>query len=102
MSNLDRLLRAASAAKSDSTPEEAPFGFETRVVANWHAQRSGNGNGSREFARFFKRVAAVAIVITACASAGAFWQLQQNDEIDEATGGAYAMTDSAIEANTLQ
>ena len=39
---------------------------------------------------------------TTCASAGAFWQLRQNDDLDEATGGAYAMADSAIEANTLQ
>jgi hypothetical protein len=102
MSNLDRLLHAAASAPNESLPEEVPFGFDTRVVANWRAQGSRNGNGSREFARFFKRIAAVAVVIAACASAGAFWQLRQNDDLDEATGGAYAMADTMIEANTLQ
>ncbi len=102
MSNLDRLFRAAASAPNELLPEEAPFGFDTRVVANWRAQPSQNGNGSREFARFFQRIAVTAVAVTVCASAGAFWQLQQNDELDEASGGAYAMADTAIEANTLQ
>ncbi len=102
MSNIDRLFRAASAAPNESLPEEMPFGFDTRVLANWRASRSSNGNGSLEFARYFKRIAMAAVVVAACAGTGAFWQLQQNDDLDEATGGAYAMADSAIEANTLQ
>ena len=102
MSKLERLFRAAAAAPNESLPEDAPFGFDTRIVANWRASRSSNGNGSLEFARYFKRIAMAAVVVAACASAGAFWQLQQNNDLDEATGGAYAMADSAIEANTLQ
>ena len=102
MSNLDRLFRAAASAPNESSSEEAPFGFDTRVVANWRASSANHGNGSLEFARYFKRIALAAVVVATCASAGAFWQLRQNDEFDEATGGAYAMADSAIEANTLQ
>ncbi|MDQ6911593.1 MAG: hypothetical protein M3119_05830 [Verrucomicrobiota bacterium] len=110
MSKLERLLRAAVAApnsesfreRSDSLPDEMPFGFDTRVLANWRASRSSNGNGALEFARYFKRIAMAAVVVATCASAGAFWQLRQNNDLDEATGGAYAMADSAIEANTLQ
>ncbi len=102
MSDLDRLFRAAGAAPHESLPEEAPFGFDTRVVAKWRALHSRYSNGSLEFAHFFKRIAAAAVVIATCAGAGAFWQMQQNAELDEATGGAYAMADSAIEANTLQ
>ncbi len=101
MSKLDRLFCAAASAPNESLPQEAPFGFDTRVVANWRAG-SRNGNGSREFSRYFKRIAMAAVVVAACASAGAVWQLQQNDDLDEASGGAYAMADSAIEANTLQ
>jgi hypothetical protein len=100
---LDRLLRAAAAASAnDDSPIEAPYGFDTRVVAAWRSYRSREGGDASEFARFFRRLAACAVVIAALASAGAVWQLQQNDDLDEATGGAYAMADSLIEASAWQ
>jgi hypothetical protein len=100
-SELARLLRAAATRREDDVAE-APFGFDTRVVAAWRSYRSRENGDVWQLALFFKRVAACAVVIAAFASAGAFWQLQQNDDLDEATGGAYAMADSVIEAGSWQ
>ena len=101
-SELDRLLRAAASAKRDEPATEAPFGFDTRVVATWQASRSNESPAVWEFTRLLKRVAACAVVVAAVAGAGAIWQLQENDEVDAATGGAYAMADTLIEATTWQ
>ena len=99
---LDRLLRAAASASDESWPIEAPFGFDTRVVANWRALGSRNGSGTREFARLLRRIALTAVVIASCASAGAFWQLQENVDLADATNSGYTLADTVIEANTLQ
>ena len=95
-SELDRLLRAA--AKREDEPAEAPFGFDTRVVAAWRSSRINGNGGASDFARFFRRVAAGALIIAVIAGAGAVRQFQQDDEFDAATGGAYAMADSVFEA----
>jgi hypothetical protein len=98
---IDRLLRAAAAStRSDGT--EAPLGFETRVVALWRARRAEKGVDFWQFARVFRRVALGAAIFTAFASAGAFWQFQQNNELDEPTTSAYAIADTAIEAGAWQ
>ena len=98
---LDRLLRAA-AASSDAEPATAPFGFETRVVAQWRAQRSVYSGGLGAFARTFRRVIVGAALVTVCASAGAYWQLAENDELAEPSLNTYAIADSAIEAGSFQ
>lgn len=98
---LDRLLRAA-AVPEDGQPAEAPFGFETRVVALWRSQLSRNGAESWDFARIFRRVATAAMIVTACASAAAYWELQQNEELGEPIANEYAIADTAIEAGTWQ
>jgi len=98
--DLDRLLRAA-AASSEAEPAEAPFGFETRVVATWRSQPTANGNGQRAFTWMLRRVVASALLVTICASAGAYWQFSENDELTDSTANAYAIADSAIEAGTL-
>lgn len=97
---LQRLLRAASAADIDA-PAEMPFGFDTRVLATWRSLRSEKGADLWAFARTFRRVATGAMVVTVCAGAGAWWQLQASDDLDEA-GNAYAMADGVIEAGTVQ
>ena len=99
---IDRLLRAAAACSAESEAAEAPFGFDTRVVAHWRAQRSERGADFWDFARVFRRVAASAAIVTACAGAGAVWQLQQNNDFDEPTTSAYAIADNAIEAGGWQ
>jgi len=100
-SDLDRLLRAA-AQEDDSPAQEMPFGFDTRVIATWRSQRSQSGSVFWELAPLFRRIALGATVLMACASAGAFWQVQQNNELDEPTANAYAIADSVIEAGAWQ
>ncbi|MGI9089153.1 MAG: hypothetical protein ACR2HH_15670 [Chthoniobacterales bacterium] len=97
---LDQLLRAAAAAPA-AEPLSAPFGFATRVVAQWRAGGPDNGTGLRAFTRLCQRVAVAATLVFVCASAGAYWQFSQNDELTEPTANAYAIADSAIEAGTL-
>ena len=99
--DLDRLLRAAAAAP-ETEPTAAPFGFDTRVVANWRAQGTSNGNGMRAFTWMLRRVMASALLVTICASAGAYWQFAENSELAEPTANAYAIADTVIEAGTLQ
>lgn len=96
-SELDRLLRAA-AQEGDLRTNEAPFGFDTRVVATWRSHPLPGSTDFWDFARIFRRVAVGATLLMVCASAGAFWQLQRNDELDEPT----AIADTAIEAGAWQ
>jgi hypothetical protein len=99
---LRRLLRAASAAEQGET--EMPFGFDTRVVALARAQSRARGNGSDtwELARLVRRTALVALTITACASAAAYWQIRENDDLGEPLTNAYAIADSAIDYELYQ
>ena len=98
--DLDRLLHAAAA--SPEAEPEAPFGFETRVVAMWRSQRASNGSGPRAFTWMFRRVVATASLVMICASAGAYWQFSENNELTEPTANAYAIADTVIEAGTLE
>lgn len=99
---LDRLLRNAASAPRGGDAPEAPFGFDTRVVAAWRSYHVRENGDFRAIALFFKRVALTAVVIGACASAGTVWQWRQSEDLDEATGGAYAMADSVVEAGAWQ
>lgn len=98
---LNRLFRAA-ASSGAVVPEEPPFGFATRVVAQWRAERSSDKGDPRVFASFVRRIAIGAVIVAAAAGGDAFWQLKQNEELDEPTMNAYALTDSLIEAGTWQ
>ncbi len=98
---LDRLLRGA-AASAETSLSEMPFGFETRVLAHWRAERSKNGTAFWEMARIFRRIALGAAIIALCASSAAYWQFEQNDELDEPASNAYAIADSAIEIGAFQ
>lgn len=100
-SEMDRLLRAA-ARSSESEPAEMPFGFDTRVVARLRDQRSNNAASSWEFARMFKMVGVMSILVTILASAGAWWQFKQNNELGESLTNAYAIADTAIDARVLR
>jgi hypothetical protein len=98
---IDRLLRAAASAPAQEAAE-IPFGFDTRVVALWRAQRAEKGADFWQFARIFRRVALSAAVFTVFAGAAAFWQFQQNSYFDEPDASAYAIADTAIEAGAWQ
>ena len=92
-SHLTRLLKLAAAAKEEAAME-APFGFDTRVVALWR-QMKPNGNG--DLARFVRRVALAAIAITILAGFGTYQQLDQDDETSEPLTNDYAFVDTAIQ-----
>ena len=93
--DLDRLLRSAASAPGPTAPE-APYGFETRVVALW---RTGNGgaNDAAELTRFLRRIGAVALAVLALASAGAYRQFNENEQRTAPQTNEYAIADSAIQ-----
>ena len=89
--DLDRLLRAAAKEK-DEAPAEMPFGFDTRVIA----LSRGNGNGAA-FRALLRRVALAAAAVIVLATAGAYFEFNQNDDVIAASGNEFAIADSAIQ-----
>ncbi len=96
--DLNRLLRAATKAREE-IPAEPPFGFETRVVALWRAMKT---HDYRELTRFVRRVAILAIAVTAITSAAAYRQITEDEEFGEPMTNDYAIADSAIQKEFLQ
>ena len=95
---LIRLFKLAAAAKDEDTTQ-APFGFDTRVVAIWRGMKP-NGNG--DLTRFVRRVALAAIVITVLSGFGTYRELDQDDETGEPLTNDYALVDSAIQNQFTQ
>ena len=98
--DLDRLLRSAAAAVESPAPE-APYGFETRIVALW---RAGNGraNDAAELTRFLRGIGAVALAVLVLASAGAYQQFSENEARTAPQTNEYAIADSAIQTEFSQ
>ncbi|HEV3394293.1 MAG TPA: hypothetical protein VG103_12385 [Chthoniobacterales bacterium] len=94
--DLDRLLRNASRAK-DEAPAEMPYGFDTRVVAL--SRRNGNGAA---FAMFVRRIAVVAAAVIVFATAGAWFEFNQNGDGIEGISSEFAIADSAIQDEMTQ
>lgn len=94
---LVRLLKWAAAA-TDQTPFEAPFGFDTRVVARWREMKGNNG----DLARFVRRVALAAIAIIVLGGVATYRQATEDEEIGEPLTNDYALVDSAIQSQFLQ
>ena len=93
--DLDRLLR--SAAKSTESPlPEIPYAFETRVLALWRAGL-GRANEVTELTSFLRRIGAVALVVLALASAGAYRQFNENELRTAPQTNEYAIADTAIQ-----
>jgi hypothetical protein len=95
---LDRFLRAAAQARADA-PIEAPFGFDTRVVALW---RAGLLNGNHGLARFVQRVAAIAVVAIIVSAAAVLYEVKQARESSELDANEFVIADSAIESEFPQ
>lgn len=93
-----RLLRSAALISEDALLE-APFGFDTRVVALWRAREQA---ASLSLARFIRRVALAAAAVTIVASAGAYRESNQNLESSEPFANEFAIADSAIQDEFLQ
>ena len=93
--HLVRLFRAASQAPEEPPPE-APFGFDTRVVAMAWA-----GNGSTtdvaDLTRFLRRTGVIAFAVFALASVAAYRQFAEDAAFTAPQTNEYAIADSAIQ-----
>ena len=98
--DLDRLLRSAANAAQPSAPQ-APYGFETRVVALWHAG-NGRATDAADLTRFLQRIGAVAFAVLDLASAGAYQQFEENEARTTPQTNEYAIADSAIQTEFSQ
>ena len=89
---IDRLLQ--SAAKADEeVPAAMPFGFDTRVVALWHAA-SLKTNGMMQLLR---RVAVLSVAVIVVSTIAAIREANQSREIRESLANEFAIADSAIQ-----
>jgi hypothetical protein len=93
--NLERLLRSAAQAP-DEPGEEAPFGFETRVLA---LARAGNGNATAaaDLTRFLRQTGVIAFAVLALASVAAYRQFAEDATFAAPQTNEYAIADSAIQ-----
>lgn len=90
---IDRLLRAAALAKEEASLD-APFGFDTRVVALWRAKEKAASLG---LAHLVRRVALIALAVAVVAGAGTYREAGQNRESSEPVANEFAIADSAIQ-----
>jgi hypothetical protein len=91
-SALDRLLRAAAAAQG-APPDEMPFGFDTRVLAR---ARDGERGDFVALGRFLRRVVLLSLGVIACASAAAYHELRQKEDLGDSLTNEYVIADSSI------
>jgi hypothetical protein len=94
--DVDRLLRNAARAKNDA-PIEMPFGFDTRVIA--FSRKNGNG---RALSGLLSRIALIAAALIVFATAGAWFEFNQNGDAVEGIGNEFAIADSAIQDEVAQ
>jgi len=97
--DLFRLLR--SAAGAPGAIPEAPFGFETRVLALWRAA-NGETNGNGDLIRFVRRIGVIALIVLALAGAGAYQQFVDYEVRSAPQTNEYAIADSAIQTEFQQ
>ena len=87
-----RLLRSAALTNEDVSLQ-APFGFDTRVVAIWRTHE-GAPNG---IARLLRRVALLACAVIVLSAAGAYREITQTRELDDSFSNKFAIADAAIQ-----
>jgi hypothetical protein len=93
--DLDRLFRSAANAPQESETE-APFGFDTRVVALWRAGR-GRASDVADLTRFLRQIGVVAFAVLVLASTGAYQQFKETEQRSAPQSNEYAIADSAIQ-----
>jgi hypothetical protein len=96
--DVDRLLHSA-ANVSDPAPAEAPFGFDTRVVASW---RSGKNHDVADLSRFLRRAGAIAFAVLVLAGAATYRQYRDEAKFASLATNEYAIADSAIQTEFSQ
>lgn len=97
---VDRLLRSAADAP-EASPAEAPFGFETRVVAAWRSGKNG-GNDVAELSRFLRGAGAIAFAVLILAGGAAYRQYRDETKFASLATNEYAIADSAIQTEFAQ
>ena len=95
-----RLLRSAANA-TESVPTEAPFGFETRVVASWRS-RTSVINDIADLSRFLRRAGVIASAVLIVAGAAAYGQYRDETKFASMATNEYAIADSAIQTEFSQ
>jgi hypothetical protein len=97
--DVDRLLRSA-AQTTEPLATDAPFGFDTRVVASW---RAGNGGATdlADLSRFLRRAGVIASAVLVLAGAAAYRQYR-DDATFAAPTNEYAIGDSMIQTEFSQ
>ena len=89
---IDRLLQSAAQA-DEEVPAAMPFGFDTRVVALWHAGMP-KANGVMQLLR---RVAVLSMAVIVISTIAAIREANQSREIRESFANEFAIADSAIQ-----
>ena len=90
--SLDWLLRAAAGRRNDR-PNDMPYGFDTRVLAQARANQLGD---LVAVGRLLRRVALLSLGVIALAGAGTYEELRQSDDLGDSLTDEYVITDSAI------
>ena len=92
---LDRLLRAAAKAPEEPAPE-APFGFDTRVLALARGENESAADVA-DLTRFLRRTGVIAFAVFALASVAAYRQFAEDATFTAPQTNEYAIADSAIQ-----
>ena len=89
---LDRLLLAAATSKNDQL-SDMPYGFDTRVLARARANQQSN---LIAVANLLRRFVLLSLGVIAVASAGAYHELRQSDDLGDSLIDEYVIADSVV------
>ena len=98
--NVERLLRSAAKA-TEPALSDAPFGFETRVVAKWRS-RTDVISDVAELSRFLRRAGVIASAVLVIAGAAVYRQYREETKFASMATNEYAIADSAIQTEFSQ
>ena len=94
---IDRLLRSASKS-SDQAPAEMPFGFDTRLVAQWR-ELGAKPNG---ISSLLRRVALLSSGVIIISTLAAVRELKQSQDQSNDFTNEFAIADTAIQDGLSQ
>ncbi|HZS17356.1 MAG TPA: hypothetical protein VFA51_05420 [Candidatus Udaeobacter sp.] len=94
---IDRLLRSASKG-SDQAPAEMPFGFDTRVIAQWR-KLGVKPNG---ISSLLRRVALLSSCVIIISTLAAIRELKQSQDQSNDFTNEFAIADTAIQDGLSQ